>query len=84
MLLNGFAVFVKGYWNTSTFITSYVGILIFALLYLGHRFSLGRRDKWLLRPLEIDLQSGLQEVLCAETAPAKREKWYQKWRALYE
>lgn len=84
LLLNGFKVFTKGNWNTSTFFTSYVGILIFFVLYFGHRFTVGRNDKWAFRPQEVDLHTGLDDILAIETPAPPREKWYQKWRALFE
>lgn len=49
LFLQGFKVFIKGYWDVSTFITSYIGIVIFFALYFGHRFTVGRDDKWALR-----------------------------------
>ncbi|KAJ6441636.1 putative proline-specific permease put4 [Purpureocillium lavendulum] len=84
LVLNGFKVFVKGYWDTSTFLTSYIGVVLFAALYFGHKLTVGRRDKLLYRPEEIDLHTGLTEVLEANSAPVPREKWYQKWRVLIE
>lgn len=35
-ITNGFAVFIKGQWNTSTFIAAYITIPIFLALWLGH------------------------------------------------
>lgn len=84
LLLNGFKVFVKGHWNTSTFLTSYLGIAIFAGLYFGHRYTVGRGDKWALRPQEVDLHSGLDVDIMYVTPQRPREKWYQKWRAIFE
>jgi amino acid transporter len=84
LFLQGFKVFVKGYWDVSTFITSYIGIVIFFALYFGHRFTVGRGDKWVLRAEEIDLYTGLDEVFALETEAPKREKWYEMWRVLFE
>ncbi|KAI8307279.1 Proline-specific permease [Colletotrichum sp. SAR11_59] len=84
LLLNGYKVFVSGYWDISTFITSYVGILIFACLYLGHKFTVGRCDKLALSPSEIDLVSGIDEILAEVNTPVKPEKWYLKWKLLFE
>ncbi|KAE9573869.1 Proline-specific permease [Colletotrichum fructicola] len=84
LLLNGYKVFVRGYWDISTFITSYVGILIFACLYLGHKFTVGRCDKLALSPSEVDLVSGIDEILAEVNTPVKPEKWYFKWKLLFE
>ncbi|KAK7417238.1 hypothetical protein QQX98_004672 [Neonectria punicea] len=84
LLLQGFKVFVKGNWDTPTFITAYIGIPIFLALYFGHRFTVGRNDKWALRPEEIDLQTGLDEIMALETPPPPMEKWHQKWRRVFE
>lgn len=84
LLLSGFKVFLKGQWGTSTFLTSYVGIAIFAVLYFGHRFTVGRSDKWAFRPLEIDLHTGLDVHITHGAPPKPREKWYQMWRVIFE
>ncbi|KAJ8115118.1 hypothetical protein OPT61_g3167 [Boeremia exigua] len=56
-LLNGFNVFIKGHWSTATFITTYIGLPAFVVLYLGHRFTTGRNDPWTIPADEVDLQS---------------------------
>ncbi|KAH7126436.1 putative proline-specific permease [Dactylonectria estremocensis] len=84
LLLQGFKVFVKGYWDTPTFITAYIGIVIFVVLYFGHRYTLGKNDRWALRPEEIDLTTGLDEILALETPAPVADKWYQKWKRIYE
>lgn len=48
LLINGFTVFLNGQWNTSTFVTSYIGIPIFFAIYLGHKFTVGRSDPWMI------------------------------------
>ncbi|ATY62292.1 Amino acid polyamine transporter I [Cordyceps militaris] len=84
LLLNGFKVFVKGHWDTPTFITSYIGIVIFALLYFGHKSTIGRKDPWMVPLHEIDLYSGMEDVMAAELPPPPPIKWYQVWRILFE
>ncbi|KAF2179684.1 amino acid transporter, partial [Zopfia rhizophila CBS 207.26] len=83
MIFNGFKVFVKGYWNTSSFLTSYIGILIFLVFYLGHKFSRGKHDPWVIHPLDVDMHTGLEEIIASELPPKPREKWHQKWRAVF-
>lgn len=86
LLLNGFKVFLRGQWSVETFLSSYIGIPVFFFIYFGHKFTVGRKDLWLRHPSEIDLHTGLDEVIAAgELAPERAHlKWYQKWRVLIE
>lgn len=84
LLLNGYKVFVAGNWNVSTFLTSYIGVVIFGAIYCGHKLTAGRGDPWMHAPLEVDLVSGLAEIIEEEKPAMTREKWYHKWRALFE
>ncbi|ANZ77418.1 BA75_05132T0 [Komagataella pastoris] len=62
VLTNGYDVFIKGRWDTATFIAAYVTIPPFVILWLGHKFFFNKHKR-LLRPLsEIDLVTGLQAV----------------------
>ena len=71
-LINGFTVFFPGRFSASDFLTAYIGIPIFLGLYFGHRLVFWR-DKWAWDPEEVDLQTGLQEIIDAER-PAKKRK----------
>ncbi|KAF7548861.1 hypothetical protein G7Z17_g6793 [Cylindrodendrum hubeiense] len=84
MLLNGLPVFIKGNWNTSNFLTSYIGIPIFIAFYLDHKFTLGRSDRLMYTPTEIDLTSGLAEILADDTPAPERKGWKSWWRVLFE
>ncbi len=84
LLFNGFAVFTKGNWNVSTFLTSYIGIPIFFLFYFGHKFTAGKTDPWIIPSEEVDLYTGLAEIIASETPAPPPEKWYMKWRAVYQ
>jgi yeast amino acid transporter len=64
-LLNGFSVFFPGKFTASGFITSYLGIPVFFILYIGHRIYT-RKDPWVRPPLSVDLQSGLDDVIAVE------------------
>ncbi|PSK59176.1 Proline-specific permease [Elsinoe australis] len=59
-ITNGFASFFPGKWNTANFITAYVSIPIFAVLYIGHKIKY--RGPFCLKPGEVDVLSGLEEV----------------------
>ena len=66
LLVNRFRNFLSGGWNTSNFITAYIGIPIWLAFYCGHKLLVGRDDPLMLRPEQIDLITGLDEVLAAE------------------
>jgi amino acid transporter len=62
LLANGFTVFYPGKFTVSGFLTTYLGIPIFLVLWLGHKLTVGRKDPWLYSPEEVDLTSNLKEV----------------------
>ena len=81
MLLSGYKVFLPGYWKAASFLTAYIGIPIFVILYFGHRFTIGKNDAWCHSIEEMDLVSGLAEIIAQEEPRKQRdEKWYIKWR----
>ena len=71
-LTNGFTVFFHSEWSASSFLTAYIGIPIFFIMYGVHRIIYWR-DKWAWDPLEVDLKTGMDEVLEAEQPPVKRK-----------
>lgn len=71
-LINGFTVFFPSKWSASNFLTAYIGIPIFFGMYFGHRIFFWN-DKWAWDPAEIDMKTGLQEVIDAER-PVKKRK----------
>ena len=73
-LINGFTVFWPVKWSASSFLTSYVGIPIFIVIYFGHRIVY-RHDRWAWLAEEVDLQTGLEEVMAAESPLQKRTGW---------
>ncbi|KAI1439587.1 proline permease PrnB [Annulohypoxylon stygium] len=62
LLLNGFTVLFPGKWSVSGFLTSYIGIPIFLAIWLGHKFTVGRKDPWMYSPQDVDLSTGLSMV----------------------
>ena len=72
LLASGSVNFIHGHWNTSDFLTSYIGIAIFLVLYFGHKLFAGRHDAWIVAPQNMDLVSGLDMVIARET-PARRQ-----------
>lgn len=80
MLLSGFSVFLKGNWNTSSFLTAYLGFPIFFGLYFGHKLFSGRQDCWCHPMAMIDLDTGLEEIIAEESlTPPKKGKWWMKF-----
>ncbi|KOC08921.1 hypothetical protein AFLA70_61g004040 [Aspergillus flavus AF70] len=86
LLLNGFKNFIHDHWDTSNFFTCYIGLPIFLVLYLGHRFVVARSESWVHSPLDVDLVSGLAEIIESEFPVEDKPtlKWYQSWRLLFE
>ena len=54
-----FVVFMKGYWNTLFFFSSYGSLMIFAILYLGYKLTKGTR---ILSLEALDFDSGRRET----------------------
>jgi yeast amino acid transporter len=71
-LTNGFTVFFPQNWSASGFLTAYIGIPIFVVMYVVHRIVFWG-DKWAWDPEEVDMQTGLQEIVEAER-PLKKRK----------
>ena len=84
MLVQRFKGFVGDNWDVSTFLTSYIGIPIFLGLYFGHKFTRGKNDAWVTPSKEVDMTSGLDEIIANELPPRPREEWYRTWRAVFE
>ncbi|CAH0055254.1 unnamed protein product [Clonostachys solani] len=84
MLVNGFTNFIAGNWDTSNFITAYIGIPICLIFYVGHKVSKGRNDPWMCAAEEVDLVTGLAEILAGETPSPTKKGWKNWWRVLFE
>ncbi|KAJ5557950.1 hypothetical protein N7535_009443 [Penicillium sp. DV-2018c] len=78
MLINGFTVFFPSQWSVSNFFTAYIGIPAFLTLYLGHRV-LYWGDRWAWIPEEVDMQTGLAEIVAAERSQKPRGPWWKIW-----
>ncbi|OQE29726.1 hypothetical protein PENSTE_c002G10149 [Penicillium steckii] len=76
VLINGFTVFFPSEWSVSNFFTAYIGIPAFLILYFGHR-ALFWNDPWAWRPEEVDMFTGLQEILEAEQPERPRGSWWK-------
>ncbi|KAI0798668.1 amino acid permease [Irpex lacteus] len=74
-IMSGWAVFLKGNWATDVFITNYIPLVLFWILYVGAR--IWKRSKW-IAPEDMDFKTGLDivEAACYEE-PAPRN-WGEK------
>lgn len=82
-LINGFTVFWPENWSASSFLTAYVGIPIFLVIYFGHRLT-HWKDPWAHESMSVDLHTGAEEVEAAEMPAPVYDKWYQKMRVVFE
>ena len=57
---SGWSVFLKGEWNTATFVTNYLPMMLFPVMYLGKRLWSGVT---FVRPEDMDFKTGLAEAL---------------------
>ncbi|PGH19232.1 hypothetical protein AJ80_04097 [Polytolypa hystricis UAMH7299] len=83
VLINGFSNFLPGKWTIAGFFTAYIGVPAFLLLYFGHRLVY-RKDPWMWAPEDIDLQTGLEEIIAAEEPPKIRKGWVRYVNILWE
>ncbi|KAF7505648.1 hypothetical protein GJ744_000583 [Endocarpon pusillum] len=83
LLINGFATFFPQNWDVADFFTAYFSVIIFALLYFGHRIVY-RYDKWAWSPSEVDLLTGMDEVAEAERPPPVLDTWWKKVKSILE
>ncbi|KAF2710369.1 hypothetical protein K504DRAFT_430834 [Pleomassaria siparia CBS 279.74] len=84
-LVNGFDVFFPQKWNLSSFFTAYVGIPIFLVIYGGHRIY-SWADPWAYRPEDVDMHTGMAEVLAEETPPKdlSGKVWWKKIAMIWQ
>lgn len=73
LFLNGFSVFFPGQWSVSSFLTSYIGLPIFLVIYGVHRVY-HWSDGWAIDPSKVDLHSGLDAIMALEEVAAEQEK----------
>lgn len=68
-LINGFDVFWPSKWSVSTFLTDYIGIPIFLCIFWGHKIFYSWREPWAYPPEQVDLKTGLSQVVADEKPP---------------
>ncbi|PLB46606.1 putative proline-specific permease [Aspergillus steynii IBT 23096] len=82
-LANGFDVFFPSNWSVESFLTAYIGIPLFFVIYLGHRVYTWY-EPWVRDSRSVDLHSGLEEVLEEEEPVVSDNKWWSVVNRLWE
>jgi len=59
LFFSSYSVFLKGNWDAPTFVTNYLPVFVFPVLWLG--WKLFKKTKF-VRPEEMDFYSGLEEI----------------------
>ncbi|KAJ9645144.1 hypothetical protein H2199_003148 [Coniosporium tulheliwenetii] len=77
-LINGFNVFWPELWSPASFLTSYIGVPIFLAIYFGHRIY-AKSDPWAHAPEDVDMYTGLEEVLADEKPPKSKQTGWKSW-----
>ncbi|KAI0338257.1 amino acid permease [Trametopsis cervina] len=77
-ILSGWQVFLKNSWATDTFVTNYIPLVLFPILYFGARFW--KRTTW-RAPLDMDFITGLDEVEAASFEEPPPRNWVEKFWA---
>ncbi|KAF9229501.1 hypothetical protein BS17DRAFT_723335 [Gyrodon lividus] len=79
-LFNGWSVFLKGEWNAATFVTSYLPLALFPILYVGSRLYYRIPP---VKPHEMDFVSDLAQIEADEVEdPPPKNKMEAFWRWL--
>ncbi|PCH35836.1 amino acid permease [Wolfiporia cocos MD-104 SS10] len=77
---SGFSVFIRGEWNAATFVTNYLPMMLFPVLYAARR--LWSRERW-VRPEDMDFKTGMAEVLAASYDEPPPRNWVERiWNAV--
>ncbi|CEL56780.1 Dicarboxylic amino acid permease OS=Saccharomyces cerevisiae (strain ATCC 204508 / S288c) GN=DIP5 PE=1 SV=1 [Rhizoctonia solani AG-1 IB] len=74
---SGWKVFLKGNWAVDTFVTNYIPLVLFPILYIGAKFV---HRQPMPKPLEMDFYSGIAEIE-ADTydEPPPKNAWEKFW-----
>ena len=73
--LSGWQVFLKGHWATDIFITNYIPLALFFILYVGAR--IWKRSRW-IAPEDMDFKTGLAEVEAASYDEPPPRNWVER------
>ncbi|TFK57378.1 amino acid permease [Heliocybe sulcata] len=76
---SGWSVFLKGNWDTATFVTNYLPLALFPILYIAMRFITKVPT---VKPMQMDFLSGLDEIerdTYDEPPPRNRMEAFWQW-----
>ena len=68
-------MFLKGSWATDTFVTNYLPLVLFPIVYVGARYW--RRTEF-IRPEDMDFKTGLAEVEAASYDEPPPRNWVER------
>ncbi|CAE6472092.1 unnamed protein product, partial [Rhizoctonia solani] len=76
-IFSGWKVFLKGNWAVDTFVTNYIPLVLFPILYAGAKFVYRQP---IVKPHEMDFHSGIAEIE-ADTydEPPPKNAWEKFW-----
>ena len=72
--MSGWNVFLKGHWQTDTFVTNYLPLALFPIMFVGAKFW---RRTQIIRPLDMDFKTGLDEVEAASYDEPPPRNWVE-------
>ncbi|TFY68367.1 hypothetical protein EVJ58_g1069 [Rhodofomes roseus] len=75
-LFSGWGVFLKGSWNTATFVTNYLPFALFPILYLGAKY---RTKVPLVAAADMDFVSGLKEIEAETYDEPPPRNWVERF-----
>ena len=78
-LINGFNVFISSQFTAAGFLTAYIGIPAFLLLYFGHKIIYGRSDPWALPAEAINLEQEYRPELLDDNEKFNDRRGWKKW-----
>ena len=77
---SGWSVFLKGHWNTATFVTNYLPFILFPILYIGGLFYYRTPP---ISPADMDFVSDLDQIAADEVdEPPPKNKIEAFWQWL--
>ncbi|QPG76841.1 hypothetical protein FOA43_004235 [Brettanomyces nanus] len=79
--IQGYTVFLPGWWSTETFLFSYLMVFVDIAIYIG--WKLIKRTKYRRNAKEVDLMTGLEEVEIHEKLLERQSLIYHKHSKAY-
>lgn len=81
LLTGGYVTFIHGHWDTETFVSSYINIPIFILLYFGYKFT---KKSTIISLKDMPIQHFIDIANANPEPPAKEKKGWHKLNILWE